>query len=67
MPLASFLLIYAWMEHLRAKENGGRRAKLLAKEGREACREKSRRAKEGALAYPEDTSYLAYEYASAYV
>jgi hypothetical protein len=46
------------------KKNGCRRAKLLAKEGREACREKSRRAKEGALAYPEDTSYLAYEYAS---
>jgi hypothetical protein len=29
--------------------------------------ERGRRAKEGALAYPEDTSYLAYEYASAYV
>jgi len=32
-----------------------------------AKRDGGRGAKEGALAYPEDTSYLAYEYASGYV
>jgi hypothetical protein len=55
------------MEHLRAERDGCRGTKLLAKEGKQACRERGRRVKEGALAYPEDTSYLAYEYASAYV
>jgi hypothetical protein len=55
------------MGHLRAKRDGCRGAKLLAEKGKQTCREGGRRAKEGALAYPEDTSYLAYEYASAYI
>ena len=55
------------MEHLRVKGNGCRGAKLLAEKGKQTCRERCRRAKEGALAYPEDTSYSAYEYASAYI
>jgi hypothetical protein len=55
------------MGHLRAKRDGGRGAKLLAEKGKQTCREGGRRAKEGALAYPEDTFYSAYEYASAYI
>jgi len=61
------LLIYKRMGHLRAKRDECRGAKLLAEKGKQTCRKGGRRAKEGALAYPEDTSYSAYEYASAYI
>ena len=67
MPLGIFLLIYERMGHLRAKRDGCRGANLLAEKGKQTCRERGRRAKEGALAFPEDTFYLAYEYASAYI
>jgi hypothetical protein len=55
------------MEHLRAERDGCRGTKLLAEKGKQTCRKGGRRAKEGALAYPEDTFYSAYEYASAYI
>jgi hypothetical protein len=55
------------MEHLRAERDGCRGTKLLAEKGKQTCRKGGRRAKEGALAYPGDTSYLAYEYAFAYI